>query len=207
MEKALTRAIGANLAHWRKEKGFSLAELAARMGQLGMPLNLNGINKIERGARGVDLDELVVLARALDVPPLLLIFPIGRQQTVEVLPGVHAPAWPAALWFTGEELFPGERYGENNSPIEDFRAQDEAIESWRKWRKRADDHRAAAARTDDPKTRADRLKQAELSDDTLDKIIERDLRLIREHIRGWGLDPGKLPAELAHIDGADHGER
>jgi len=175
--RPLTRAVGENLAYWRKERGLSLAELSARLDDVGVPMNLNGLHKIERGNRGVDIDELVAIARALDVPPLHLLFPIGRDQTSPLLPDHDVPAWPAAKWFTGEGPFPGAS-GHWNTPLRDFRHQDRVIERWSR-------SLTGTERTD----------------------LEDDLRVAREHIRGWGLDPGPLPAELAHVDGARDGER
>ncbi|MFD8526379.1 hypothetical protein ACFV0L_03105 [Streptosporangium canum] len=50
--------------------------------------------------------ELLVLARALNVPPLRLALPIGEALQTEVLPGVTVGTWQAAQWFTGHEAFP-----------------------------------------------------------------------------------------------------
>lgn len=40
-------------------------------------------------------------AAALDVTPVLLVLPLGRQETVEALPGRDIPTWEAAMWFCG----------------------------------------------------------------------------------------------------------
>jgi hypothetical protein len=125
----------------------------------------------------------------------LVIFPIGSEPTVEVLPDVHAPTWPAARWFTGEEGFPtpeadggwtvvGEdRYSWINAVTNDFRGQEEAIEGWRRARSRGDSREELA--------------------------WERSLRLIRDRIRTRGLDPGELSGDVKHLDniGGDDGQR
>lgn len=172
---------------------MKLSELSDRMGELGQPLGITGLSKIENGKRGVDLDELVGLARALDVPPLLLIFPIGSEPTVEVLPGVYAPTWPAACWFTGEGGFPtpgpdggwdvvgDDRYIWLRAVTDDFRAQEVAIDRWR---------RAAASRDYDAQ-----------------QSYEQSLRVIRARIRDRGLDPGELAEDVAHLDRTDNGQR
>lgn len=60
------------------------------------------IANMESGRRtSVGLSELLVLARALDVPPLELAFPVGQSELVEVLPGQEVGTWAAAKWFTG----------------------------------------------------------------------------------------------------------
>lgn len=43
--------------------------LSQRLSELGHPLLPSGITKIEQGKRGVDVDDLVALARALEVRP------------------------------------------------------------------------------------------------------------------------------------------
>src|SRR5206468_1120492 len=66
------------------------------------PIPVLGLRRIERGERRVDLDELVALAKALGVPPLWLVLPVGVVERTEILPGVVRDTWEAAQWFTGE---------------------------------------------------------------------------------------------------------
>lgn len=207
--KRLTTVIAGQVQRIRGERRMSAQQLADATAELGHPVARSVIANLESGRRDtVSIAELVVLARALRVPPLLLVFPIGSEPTVEVLPGVQVPTWPAALWFTGEGSFPGEGFIEsNNSVIADFREHDEEVERWLKSKKRADDYRQAAAREPEPKKRDEYMKVAELEDDTREKFHERSLRLIRQGIREWGCEPGQLPAELAHIDEAPDGQR
>lgn len=217
-QRPLTRLVGENLAHWRKQRGLSLAELSARMDDVGLPLNLNGLNKIERGNRGVDLDELVALARALGVPPLQLIFPIGREQMTEVLPGTAIPTWTAAKWFTGEESFPAAlRDGGWGASTEDlnalkagvpllFRKLDELYARWADARRDARDAREAAAEAETAKEREVRIRTLELQEELL-RRAEDDVRRHREHIRMKGLEPGELFPEFAYLDEAPDGQR
>lgn len=193
-QRPLTRLVGENLAHWRKERGLSLAELSARMEDVGLSLNLNGLNKIERGTRGIDLDELVALARALKVPPLVLIFPLGREQALDVLPGTPIDTWAAAKWFTGEADLTLQRFEDwSDAPPAYFRGQDRMIDQWDRVRHARDVARSTA--------------DAELSQEMLTGA-EDQLRRHRQQMRRVGLDPGGLPPELAHVDQAgDDGER
>jgi len=82
---------------------------------------------------------LLVLARALDVPPLLLVFPVGTAQEVEILPGEVRTPFRGSQWFTGERPFPGPddgayldeiaadwRYA-TGSPLELYRAHNRAV--------------------------------------------------------------------------------
>jgi hypothetical protein len=84
-------------------------QLADRCAELGLPLDRTVLAKMEHGARQtLTVGELLVLARALGVPPLALVFPIGAAKQAEVLPGQMADTWQAAKWVTGEDGFPGD---------------------------------------------------------------------------------------------------
>lgn len=61
----------------------------------------------------------------LDVPPLLLILPLGSEEQVELFPGVFDDPWTAYRWFVGE--LPVDLLGEKRDP---------AI----RWSPRRDDH-------------------------------------------------------------------
>ncbi len=54
---------------------MSQAELAAALGASGHPLTFNQISRIEVGARRVDVEDLVAIARALGLPPNHLLQP------------------------------------------------------------------------------------------------------------------------------------
>ncbi len=76
--------------------------LADRTADLGHPISRTAISNLEVGRkRSVDVPELVVLARALGVPPLLLLYPELPAGEVEVLPGHRTSSWSAAQWFAG----------------------------------------------------------------------------------------------------------
>lgn len=76
-------------------------------------LTVGAIGSIETGRpdqngirrRRIAIDELLVLAMALNVPPLTLLFPPGESET-EVFPGYRILVSDAAKWFTGEADFP-----------------------------------------------------------------------------------------------------
>jgi len=85
---------------------------------MGAPqLTAASLGNIERGQdkgakrrrRDVTVEELMVLARALGVPPLLLMVPLdaGKEQ-VELVPGEAWYVWDAAKWVTGEAYPEGE---------------------------------------------------------------------------------------------------
>ncbi len=68
-----------NLATLRGLRGLSQAGLEEATAELGHRLDSTVIAKIERGARRVTVDDLMTLAAALDVTPLQLLLPRGRQ--------------------------------------------------------------------------------------------------------------------------------
>jgi hypothetical protein len=62
---------------------------------------------LENGRRPiVQVPELLVLAAALEVPPVVLVAPLGHEPDVEILPGREVPTWDAALWISGETRMP-----------------------------------------------------------------------------------------------------
>ncbi|MGY1730150.1 helix-turn-helix domain-containing protein [Geodermatophilus sp. SYSU D01045] len=183
--KRLTQVIADGI---RAARGrVSAQKLADRCTELGYPIPRSTISNLESGRKEtISVQELLVLARALEIPPLLLLFPLGRVDRVPLLPEVDAPTWPAARWFTGEFGFPTtlddgrwevvdrDHYAFINAVTHDFRSQEEVVEEWRRARQRGDGDQQRSE--------------------------ERSLQLIRRRIREQGLDPGELPAELAFVD-------
>ncbi|WP_156666075.1 helix-turn-helix domain-containing protein [Rhodococcus sp. HS-D2] len=85
---------------------MSAVQLANRTAELGYPITRGTIAKIESNSRAAKLDvvEVAVLAKALRVPPLQLLYPELPDGPVEVLPGVTVRSVSAMTWFSGEEL-------------------------------------------------------------------------------------------------------
>ena len=59
----------------RESRGMSKTELGRRLAELGRPMSLDVITKLERGRRTIDVDDLVALAVALEVTPNRLLLP------------------------------------------------------------------------------------------------------------------------------------
>jgi transcriptional regulator with XRE-family HTH domain len=109
----LDAAIASQVRRYRLAKNWSVRQLAEECQKLGMSsLTEASLGNIERGqkagsgakrgVRRVLVEELVVLAKALDVPPILLVFPVDKAPTIEVTPGHVMPTWDALRWFTAE---------------------------------------------------------------------------------------------------------
>ena len=81
--------------------------LADETERLGCPISRAAIANYESGRKkGLDGAELLVLAAALRIPPLTILFPDLPDGPVEVLPGVQTTSWNAAAWFSGEASSP-----------------------------------------------------------------------------------------------------
>jgi len=81
--------------------------LADETERLGYPISRAAIANYESGRKkSLDIAELLVLAAALQIPPLTLLFPQLPDGPVEVLPAIETTSWDAAAWFSGEEISP-----------------------------------------------------------------------------------------------------
>lgn len=99
--RATAERLGTAIAKARKAAGLSAQGLAERCAELGAPIHRVTISKIENGRGRFDLGEWLILARALDVPPMALLFPALPDGQVEMLPGVVQTSWEAYRWATG----------------------------------------------------------------------------------------------------------
>ena len=106
--RELTHRVAAEVKRRRGE--HTVQWLSDRTADYGLRISRSRISDLERGDRGglLGVAELLVLAAALDVPPLLLLFPGLPGEPVEMLPGRVVESWDAARWFTGEEPSPAE---------------------------------------------------------------------------------------------------
>src|SRR4051794_40249041 len=71
----VAESVAANVQAIRKRRGMSQQQLAARLGELGRPLQKAAIAKIESRDRRVDVDDLAALAVALNVSLARLVLP------------------------------------------------------------------------------------------------------------------------------------
>jgi transcriptional regulator with XRE-family HTH domain len=99
----ITRSIAEEMRQRRKARGMSAEDLAAACTDLGMPIPRSTLADLENGRRAsISVAEWLAIAAALDVPPVMLLCPVGTAQTAEVLPGAETPAFRAAQWVAGE---------------------------------------------------------------------------------------------------------
>jgi len=103
----IAKGIGKRVAYYRNRADLTAVMLSARCGELGLDVRRDLITDLENGRRShISVAELLVIAAALGVPPLQLLFGVGTEETAEILPGRHVPAFRAAQWFTGEGPMP-----------------------------------------------------------------------------------------------------
>ncbi|MDZ7673723.1 MAG: hypothetical protein U5K30_01430 [Acidimicrobiales bacterium] len=91
----------------RKSQGdLKQQELADRTAALGYPMARATVAKIEAGgtrAQNVSLIDVLVLAAALDVAPLLLFIPLGDEDAVKLTDNLILDPQLAIDWLAGEE--------------------------------------------------------------------------------------------------------
>lgn len=102
--------IGAAVAAERKSQGLTAMQLATKTSELGFPITRGTIARIEGNLRAgkFDVAELMILAEALRVPPVLLLFPKLPDGEVTLNPKSEQVSSHHALrWFTGESNIHG----------------------------------------------------------------------------------------------------
>jgi transcriptional regulator with XRE-family HTH domain len=102
-----TRVIGENVRSIRKARKLSTQSLSDICSErVGYAVPRNTIVNLETGRKeSLSVQELVVIALALDTPPVVLLYPL--DQDVEIAPGeprnpFHAVEWFAGKWSAGE---------------------------------------------------------------------------------------------------------
>src|ERR1700756_1854911 len=104
VEVSLTgETVRTNIKRLRKTQGLTLRDLAHRMEQVVRPMGHNTISEIERGARRVDVDDLIALAAALGVSPVTLLMPLPNDadETTDATVG-EVTARRLWRWLTAE---------------------------------------------------------------------------------------------------------
>lgn len=72
-----------NVTRFRGLRGLTMAQLSARLTELGRPMGVSTLSGVENGGRRIDTDDLVMLAAALDVSPAALLMPPGANDAIE----------------------------------------------------------------------------------------------------------------------------
>ncbi|WEH34209.1 helix-turn-helix transcriptional regulator [Streptomyces sp. AM 4-1-1] len=181
----------------RKELRWSAQDLADRCEEAGYPIPRNVIANMESGRRAsLPLVEIMVLAKALRVTPVSLIYPVGYVSEVRPLPYEDPqPTWDALQWFTGQSS----AFGAEDLMLDLFLAHDDELraalaalesEEYERWKVRTASNRIQREAAERALTRyADQVTNA-----------RTELRRHRAAIREAGGVPPHLPSPLADLD-------
>ncbi|OZC55432.1 transcriptional regulator [Rhodococcus sp. 06-621-2] len=87
----------------KEHAALSAAKLADRTYDIGYGISRSVVADLENGRKkSLDVSELLVLAAALGVSPVQLVYPNLPKGNVEVLPGLDQESHDALRWFSGE---------------------------------------------------------------------------------------------------------
>ncbi|MGX4711108.1 helix-turn-helix domain-containing protein [Rhodococcus ruber] len=88
---------------------MTASELSEKTAELGYQVNRVAISKLENGNRNgkFEVAELVILAEALEIPPILLLYPDVPDGVVEYRPHLEVDSWLAINLFSGERTQEG----------------------------------------------------------------------------------------------------
>jgi transcriptional regulator with XRE-family HTH domain len=186
---------------------MTLQELSDRCTKLGYPIARSVISKLEKGHRQtVTVDEVQILAAALHVPPVLLLFPLGQAQQVEVLPDVVVHPWDAIRWYSGE--LPAT----SDSP--DFAGRDAPLTLFSLHHHLVDEWNADQAAFAEAVREVREAKTPEARRDAEENVAYRRelaagargyLLRIRGTMHGLGYLPPELPPDIARALGEEAG--
>jgi transcriptional regulator with XRE-family HTH domain len=200
------RGVGAEVRRYREMRKMSAQQLAERCAGLGLPIQRSVLANLENGRRDtVSTPELLVLALALNVAPVLLLFPAGRDESAELAPGLSVPMAEALQWFSGEAPLPAmaedqaERWRDATLPAELFRVHAKDLADFQRVADTAARVAEDAAGTEAPE-RIEALTRIAVEQEALAALLQSGLRQMRAAMREAGLTPPALAPELAYID-------
>jgi transcriptional regulator with XRE-family HTH domain len=194
-------AIGEQVARARHRRGWTQQHLAERIAEHGGHLDRGAVAKIESRTRGVSLDEWLLLAAALNVPPPLLLVPLGVGDAVAVTPRGHVHPCAALVWLCGESALVSPDFADGQADAEwaEWLRGAEPLTLYRELRPLQADLRQAAqaVRRAEAVGAEEQTRQARQTyADALERLYEH-LRKIRHE----GLSPPPVaPAILADMD-------
>jgi len=212
--------IKASIRRAREQVGLTYVELSKRLEEIGRPIPVLGLRRIEAGERRVDVDDLEALAYVLGVPPIQPIYPGGVHEQREVPPGISVSTMAALRWFTGED---GPAMTEEQINLCGRGDYDESTGLWEwyegvhDWKDKAApvrllrQHMAQVKEWSEAPTTVHRYStRSEVENDELLRVrltalrarIEKDLRATRDQMRRRRLLLPQLPEKLVGLDEA-----
>lgn len=104
--KRPSQVFASRLEALRLSKNLSILDLVRKLERDGETLDRFAVSKIEKGKRGVSVDEAVALAAALGVDPVRLLLP--EDGHVEIAPKLVVRADDARSWLRGLKALPSQ---------------------------------------------------------------------------------------------------
>ena len=208
----MAAGIGQRVLLYRDRQKLSAQDVADRCAEVGMPsITRTVITKLENGRReSVSTAELQVLAHALGIPAVLLLFPLGYAPAVEVLPGMDVDPWDAIRWFAGDNS------GDIDHPADpagwSMLGFDDPILLWRIHARVVEDIDQYLIMREHGGPENDRELGEQERRDLMMQLAEdhernvRYLRKIRADIRRAGLEPPRLDARTARAIGEEQAD-
>lgn len=135
--------VGTQVAVHRQRRGWTQRELEDAVAAHGGGLSRGALAKIESGVRSVSIDEWLLLAAALNVPPPLLLVPLGSGDLVEITPRSVIHPHLALDWLVGDEPLASTRRIHIGMQAWEFGAA--PLYAWREYRQLQDEERSAKA--------------------------------------------------------------
>ena len=212
--------IAGEVRRYRKARGMSVRQLSEAAERLGLPVPQPVLSNLELSRREtISVAEWLLLSAALQVPPLLLLFPVGRVDLVEPAPGVEVSPLAALHWLeTGGLAVPVHPNGSSGfvmQPVVEPSDEDALLIRHYRWHQELI---GAWEGTNGEEEAVRRFKHGEEQVAELARV-ERErrvtlesLRNLRAILRSRGLTPPELPrhgrrlSALRHALGEDDGE-
>ncbi|MCQ4084002.1 helix-turn-helix transcriptional regulator [Streptomyces sp. RB6PN25] len=198
---AFTARVAREMREARRAAGLTMADVAQGCVDRGFESTEQTIKNLETGRRtSLTLAEFFVLADVLTIPPVCLLFPLGRAATVEVLPNREVSTWNALAWFTGET--PMEQPAPEGTPrevLDVFRIHGDLVAAAMASTTLAKERRRMASTTLDRERRATLLERAAGYEEHAFEDCQ-ELRAFRARMRDRSLVPPALPHDLAFVD-------
>lgn len=208
----VARQVAGEVRRYRKMRGLSAQQLADRCAAVGMPIQRSVLANLESGRREtVSVADLLVLARALEVAPALLLFPAGRAEAAEVTPGETVSIADALAWLSGDLALPDDPPAEADrwrdaslgaallrAHSEDMFARDIAAEV------ASIAERQVVTSTSDAVLAAAR-HQVAAGQQMVVSALENGIRQMRGVMRELGFLPPELPPTFEYLDAEPDG--
>ncbi len=100
--ESTTEAFARRMRRYREKRRWSQEDLARELTVAGWKVDRTQIARIESRHRGIALDEALMIAWVLSVPPALLYLPLGDADEVAITPNEKLQPIRALQWVTGD---------------------------------------------------------------------------------------------------------